>query len=88
MAQETPGNTDGRSVGDMATVRRKLNLNRTTLLGTFGDESALSALLRLPSGEVLRIAQGDEVWGGTIAAIGPGEVIIAQGSKTQTYRLP
>ena len=54
-----------------ATIAEALPLDRTALIGLFHGPDGGSALLRLSSGSVVKVAAGAEVAGGRVTAIGP-----------------
>jgi hypothetical protein len=76
------------TVTDIATRRARLNLRETILLGTFGAEGELGALLRLPTGAVQKVHKGDAYGKGTIIAIGENHVIIEKTGRTTTLVQP
>lgn len=52
-----------------ATVPEALPLDRTALIGLFHGPDGSSALLRLPSGSVIKVAAGENIDGGRVTAI-------------------
>ena len=92
MAQSNTNDTGATpeqlKAAEIATTQARLNLRKTILLGTFGSESAPGALLRLPSGDVIRVTRGDPVAGGEIAAIDADKVVIAHGGRTTVLTAP
>ncbi|MEW9922107.1 pilus assembly protein PilZ [Marimonas sp. MJW-29] len=55
------------------------------LIGIFGSENALNALIREKNGTIQRVAVGDRISGQTIAAIGEDRVVLGNGN---TLKLP
>ncbi|EYD77689.1 Translation initiation factor 2 (IF-2, GTPase) [Rubellimicrobium mesophilum DSM 19309] len=53
-----------------ATLPEAIPLDRTALIGLFHGPDGSSALLRLPSGSVVKVAAGESVDGGRVTAIG------------------
>ncbi|SFR56982.1 hypothetical protein [Litoreibacter janthinus] len=74
-------------VGELATKPNRLNLDRETVIGIFGKENDLGALLRLPTGDIVRIKTGDTALGGVVKAIGDNSVIILAEGRTRRLRL-
>jgi len=71
-----------------ATEATNLRLRRPQLIGTFGAEGAMGALLRLPSGDIQRLSVGHRGALGTVTGIEPGAVHIALAGRTRVLRLP
>ena len=80
-----PGNA---SVAKESTVNGALNLNRINLIGVFGTTSDRSALVRLPSGKVLRVQVGDTLDGGRIAAIGEDSLYYVKNGQNVQLKMP
>lgn len=62
--EKTPEN-----VAETATEHANINLTRIALLGVMGTETDPTALLRLPSGKVAKVAPGTKVGDEVVAAI-------------------
>lgn len=75
-------------VAEHATETAKLPLNRPVLLGTFGSSEMPGALIRLTSGDVVKVAKGENTRIGEIVAIAEGEVIVAQNGRTTRMTIP
>lgn len=52
-----------------ATIPEAIPLDRTALVGLFHGPDGSSALLRLPSGSIVKVAAGERVAGGRVTAI-------------------
>ena len=63
-------------------------LERTALIGIFGEESAPQALIRQRSGQILKVATGDKVGNQEVAAIGEDHLVLKRGGNTKVLRLP
>lgn len=63
------------------------HLPRRAVLGIFGSESNLSALIRTRSGEIARITVGDTVEGGTVQAIDNTRVLISHSGRARVLKL-
>jgi len=74
-------------VAKQATQLRRLSLNRETVIGIFGKENDLGALLRLPTGDIVRVKVGDTALGGIVKAIGQRSVIIVAEGRTRRLRM-
>jgi Tfp pilus assembly protein PilP len=59
-----------------------------TLLGTFGSQSDLQALLKLRGGKTATVSRGDTVNGKTIVAIEEGRVALARNGTAHWLEMP
>lgn len=75
-------------MADIATSEARLPTSGPVLLGTFGADTAPSALLRLPNGEILRADQGDNTPAGTILGIAHDHVILTRHGRVKTLSMP
>jgi hypothetical protein len=67
----------------------RLDLSRLVLLGVVSAETAPRALLRLPSGEILRVSAGDRVGPWRVERVGMDGVRLAASGRTpKLLRLP
>ncbi|MBE1284812.1 MAG: hypothetical protein GJ676_15990 [Rhodobacteraceae bacterium] len=71
------------TVGAIATSSNALNTSSLSLLGVFGAEGRMQALIRLPGGRVRRVEPGDRVSGERIAAIDGDGLVLEHGGKTR-----
>ena len=76
------------SVISNATMNDILELNRTNLIGIFGTEFNAAALVRLSSGQVIKVKVGDQFQGWRVFAIDRDKIHLANGNKQETLRLP
>ncbi|MFV0246295.1 MAG: hypothetical protein ACK5IB_14950 [Qingshengfaniella sp.] len=86
-----PGTADTASTGslaDQATQRNALNLSKVNLLGTFGSNSTLRALVRMPDGKVLNVAVGDRMDGGRVQAITRDALTYEKSGRPVILRMP
>ena len=83
-----PSLPSSANVAKQATVRNALNLSRLNLIGVYGKPSSRRALVRLPSGRYQKVAVGDRLDGGRVAAIGETELVYSKGGRTVTLKLP
>jgi len=75
-------------VAEHATEHAKLALNKPMLLGTFGSAEKLGALIRMPSGDTVKVTEGESTRIGSIEGIADGEVIITQNGSTTRLSMP
>jgi len=66
----------------------ELDLSGMTLLGVISGPDGRRALLRLPTGAIRRVREGQTVDGWRIAAIGGDSVRIADATRVRTLRMP
>jgi Tfp pilus assembly protein PilP len=71
-----------------ATVERALPLDETTLIGLFSGPEGGSALLRLPGGQVVKVATGGYAAGGRVTAIGEDSLRLQRGGRELVLTLP
>ncbi len=71
-----------------ATQDNVLPMDETNLLGVFGTDDDLKALIRYPSGEIQRVAQGDMTRLGQVAAIKLGAVYLTNAGRERVLRMP
>ena len=81
---ETPQN-----VAEKATVQSDIDLSAIALLGVMGTEDDPTALLRLPSGKVAKVAPGMQVGRHHVAAIDDTRLALANaGGRTTWIEIP
>lgn len=73
---------------EAATTKAALPLDQTALVGTLIRPDNRIALVRHPGGRIERLSVGDRLNGGTVTAIGEGELHLATAGKAVVYRLP
>ncbi|MBM7066847.1 hypothetical protein [Actibacterium sp. 188UL27-1] len=76
------------SVARQATVKDAIRLGRVNLIGVFGPPNQRRALVRLPSGKLMRVKIGDRVDGGRVAAIGNEELRYVKGGRNLVLKMP
>lgn len=76
------------SVARQATERGAINLRRVNLLGIYGTSSDRRAMVRLPSGRLVKVKVGDRIDGGRIVAIGDTQLQYQKGGRNLTISLP
>jgi len=80
--------TTNPTTADLATQRGALPLRKVQLIGIMGTEDDRRALLRTPAGQIRRIAPGDRLRQGTVAAISVDAVILQTATGQRVLRLP
>ncbi|MGJ8616948.1 MAG: pilus assembly protein PilZ [Sulfitobacter sp.] len=63
-------------------------LSRIALIGVFGSEANLNALVRENNGDFARVAVGDRFNGGVVAAIGKDRLVLNRNGKSKVMKLP
>ena len=65
-----------------------MDLDAVSLIGIFGDVNAPRALLRLPSGEIARVSQGQAIGGITVTRITSEGVAVRSSAGQRILRMP
>lgn len=76
------------AVAAKATIPGVLALGEVTVIGVFGPESALRALIRMPGGRIREVERGARLSIGAVAGIDRKGVMIQRGGKTRRLALP
>jgi len=87
LGMEDHGNVP-QSVQADATVPEALPLDRTALIGLFHGPDGSSALLRLPSGSVVKVGAGETVDGGRVTAINQDGLRLRKGGEEIVLTMP
>ena len=74
------------NVANLAT--QSVSLDRTALLGIFGQNGNLHALLRVNARQILRVSVGDRFGNTTVTAIGEDAIALRKGSRDTGLRMP
>lgn len=73
------------TVSTLATRPNSLSLGGTTLIGVMGPTDRQEALIRFPSGKIVKVRKGAKVSGlGLIAAIQNDRIIVAKNGRTRS----
>lgn len=88
MANDTKqsGTPTPPKVAQLAT--QAVALDRTALIGVFGAEKNLRAMILLPRGNTQTVSLGDRVIGGTVVAIGLDKLVLVRSDGQHVMRLP
>ncbi|BDW85890.1 hypothetical protein [Roseicyclus marinus] len=84
-APAIPSNAD---VTRAATERNAIRLRDINLIGVTGTPNDRRALVRLPSGRFVRVAVGDRLDGGRVAAIGENSLQYVLNGRNVTLEIP
>lgn len=76
------------NVARLATRDRALTLNDTAVIGIFGPETDLRALVRDRGGRIRRMGPGQRLDGGRIRAIDAAGILIEGGGDLRRLDLP
>ena len=76
------------SVAATATSKGVLEKGELTLLGLFGPEADLAALVRLPGGRILKVVAGDRLDQGRVVAIDSEGLMLQRGGATSRITIP
>lgn len=71
-----------------ATQRGALTKNSVAVLGVFGPENDLRALMRLSNGRIKEVKRGSRVGTGTVIAIEATGVMLRQSGQTKRITIP
>jgi Tfp pilus assembly protein PilP len=74
------------NVAKIATEKAKLD--PVALIGIFGSEANLTALVRESNGDITRVTVGSRFNGGVIAAIGDDSIVLSRRGRTKLLKLP
>ena len=77
------------SIVGNSTLKNLIELNRTNLLGIFGKRSGRIALIRLSSGNMVKVKVGQQFGNGwKVIGIDLDKIHITNGSRQETLRIP
>ncbi len=76
------------SVAKQATVANVLNLSKLSLIGIYGTPSNRHALVRQSNGRYVKVAVGDRIDGGRVAAITDSELRYQKGGRMLVLEMP
>ena len=76
------------NVAKVATSNNALKMRKVNLIGVFGSSSQRRALVRLPSGRLMKVKVGDRVDGGKVASIGESDLRYIKRGKNITLTMP
>ena len=77
------------SIVGNSTLKNLIELNRTNLIGIFGKRTGRIALIRLSSGNTIKVKVGQQFGNGwTVISIDLDKIHITNGSRQETLRIP
>ncbi len=76
------------AAGDLATIPDVFTLDGLALLGVFGTEDAMRALVRHANGRIRKVAVGDRLAGGRVVAVLDHLIVANRLGETRTLRMP
>ena len=77
------------SIVGNSTLRNLIELNRTNLIGIFGKRTGRIALIRLSSGNTVKVKVGQQFGNGwRVISIDLDKIHITNGSRQETLRIP
>lgn len=83
-----PNIPSNASVAKTATEKDVLAMNKLTLIGIFGSDSARYAYVRLSNGALKKVKVGDALDGGTVVAISATDLRYQKNGKVITLAMP
>lgn len=75
------------TVAKQATIKNAINLSKINLIGVYGSSANRRALVRMPTGRLLKVKIGDRLDGGQVAAIGDSELTYVKGGRSYTLKI-
>jgi len=75
-------------VAEGATMEGALRMGRTSLIGLFSGPEGHAALLRLGTGDVVRVVQGDVAGGAVVTAIAEDALRLWQDGRETVLTMP
>ncbi len=88
MAKNEPAGVTPAVVAQHATQTDALNPSRLTLLGIFGPNDDLRALVRLPGGKVRTLAPGQRFGRSKIVGIDAAGLMVVKNGQTRRISMP
>lgn len=76
-----------RTVAKKATIANALDLGDINLIGVFGSSANRRALVRMPTGRLVKVQVGDRLDGGRVAAIGDNELSYVKKGRTYVLKM-
>ncbi len=76
-----------KTIEGAATQNGALNKRDLAVLGIFGPESNLNALLRLPNGRIETVTRGERADRGTVVAIDSQGIVVQRNGRTHRIEI-
>lgn len=88
MANSDDSARTSAKVAQLATQTNAVNRSNLSLLGLFGPEDSMTALVRLPSGRTRQVQRGSRLSAGLVVAIDAKGVVLSARGGTQLLEMP
>lgn len=75
-------------VAGLATQSNAVNRNNLSLLGLYGPEDSMTALVRLPSGRTRTVQRGSRLSAGQVVAIDARGLVLSSRGGTKLLEMP
>lgn len=85
-ADQTEG--DAERAAQLATQKNAMSLNPINLVGVFGPQNDMRALIRTSGGRIREVAPGDKTGFGRVVGIDEDGVMLEQFGRTSRLALP
>ncbi len=80
--------TTNSKTAKAATNQGALPLGKLTLIGVFGPDTDLEALVRTERGQIKRVKKGSRLRRSIVSAIAPDRILLSHGPTTETLTFP
>jgi hypothetical protein len=84
---ETSSKTSSH-VAEQATQSNVLTQRSLNLLGLFGAENDLQAMVRLPNGRIKTVKTGSRLSQGRVLGIDPAGLVLEKSGRSQRFEMP
>lgn len=88
MANSKDSGRTPAKVAGLATQDNAVNRHNLSLLGLYGPEDNLTALVRLPSGRLRKVERGTRLSDGLVVAIDAKGLVLSSRGGTQLLEMP
>ncbi|MFW8592643.1 hypothetical protein [Cribrihabitans neustonicus] len=82
------GEQTSAKVAGLATQSNAMNRRNLSLLGLYGPEDNLTALVRLPSGRTRTVTRGTRISGAQVVAIDAEGLVLSENGTTKRVAMP
>jgi len=88
MANANTADRTSAKVAGLATQDNAVNRSNLSLLGVYGPEESLTALVRLPSGRTRKVTRGSRLSSARVVAIDAQGVVLSAQGETRRLAMP
>lgn len=88
MANSDDSARTSAKVAQLATQTNAVNRGNLSLLGLFGPEDRMTALVRLPSGRTRQVQRGSRLSAGRVVAVDAKGLVLSARGGTQLLEMP